>query len=493
MRATIWILLTAQLAGATQLLNLRAGAKRESALDIDGTPSKSVDQMYTLRGGAKEWFPEVTPIKYEGPDSNNLMAFKYYNADEVIMGKTMKEWLRFAVCYWHTWRGFGADIFGLAGTAHRPWDGSDMEAHLNRVDVHFEFCQKLGIEYYCFHDRDVSPECATIEETNANFDVIADKLAAKQAETGIKLLWGTCNLFSHERFMNGGMTNPDVNTVCMAASQVKKCLDVVTRLGGENFVFWGGREGYFSLLNTKYKMEQDNRAAFLKAAVEYGDKIGYKGAFLLEPKPREPTSHQYDFDAETTLGFCEHYGIIDRFALNLEANHATLAGHTGEHETQAAFARGKLGSIDANRNEAMLGWDTDMFPTDPALATYVMKCIIEQGGLQPGGLNFDAKVRRESTDIEDMFIGHIAGMDNYARGLRAAAKMIEEGAAAKLVEDRYSTFKTTDIGKKFVAGKATLEMMAAHAAKNGEPPQTSGKMELAEMIFNKHAYGTPTY
>ena len=238
------------------------------------------------------------------------------------------------------------------------------------MDVHFEFCQKLGTPYYCFHDRDVSPECATIEETNANFDVIADKLAAKQAETGIKLLWGTCNLFSHERFMNGGMTNPDVNTVCMAASQVKKCLDVVTRLGGENFVFWGGREGYFSLLNTKYKMEQDNRAAFLKAAVEYGDKIGYKGAFLLEPKPREPTSHQYDFDAETTLGFCEHYGIIDRFALNLEANHATLAGHTGEHETQAAFARGKLGSIDANRNEAMLGWDTDMFPTDPALATY---------------------------------------------------------------------------------------------------------------------------
>ena len=310
-------------------------------------------------------------------------------------GKKMKDWLRYAVCYWHTWRGMGADIFGLSGTMDRSWDqghSTELDAALNRIDVHFEFCQKLGIEYYCFHDRDVSPEGATVAETDEMFDVVAAKLEAKQKETGIKLLWGTCNLFSHRRFMHGGPTNPDPEQVCMAAAQVKKCMEVTKKLGGENFVMWGGRDGYQTLLNTDYKRENDNYAHFLKALAEYADTIGFTGQLLLEPKPREPAAHQYNFDAETTLGFCEHYGLIDRYSLNLEANHGTLAGHSGEHEVEAAHVRGKLGSIDANRNEMLLGWDTDMFPTDPALSTYVMLRVIQQGGLQPGGLNFDAKV-----------------------------------------------------------------------------------------------------
>merc|ERR1719460_2098516 len=328
----------------------------------------------------------------------------------------------------------------------------DMEAHLKRVDVHFEFCTKLGIEYYCFHDRDVSPEGATIAETEANFDIIADKLEAKQKETGVKLLWATCNLFSHKRFMNGACTNPDPDVVAMAAAQCKKAMEVCTRLGGENFVMWGGRDGYQCLLNTNYKMELDNYAAFLKCLVDYGDKIGYKGTFLLEPKPREPTAHQYNFDAETTLGFLDHHGLTDRFSLNLEANHGTLAGHSGEHEVEAAHSRGKLGSIDANRNEMLLGWDTDMFPTDPALSTYIMKRVVEQDGLQPGGLNFDAKIRRESTDIEDLFIGHINGMDCYARGLRAAAKLMADGRLDAIVKERYAGFSDTDIGRRFAGG-----------------------------------------
>ena len=337
---------------------------------------------------SKSFFPEIKQIKYEGPDSTDPLAFKYYNADEIIMGRKMKDWCRFAVCFWHTWRGMGADIFGLSGTMERSWDAghdSELAGCLNRVDVHFEFCQLLGIEYYCFHDRDVSPEGATVAETEAMFDNVADKLLAKQKETGIKLLWGTSNLFSHRRFMHGGPTNPDMDVVCMAAAQIKKCMDVTKKLGGENFVMWGGRDGYQTLLNTDYKKEQRNYASFLKATYEYADKIGFKGQLLLEPKPREPAAHQYNFDAETTLGFLDAHGLTERFSLNLEANHGTLAGHSGEHEVEAAHARGKLGSIDANRNEMLLGWDTDMFPVDPALSTYIMKRVVEQGGLQVGG------------------------------------------------------------------------------------------------------------
>ena len=440
------------------------------------------------KNGGASFFPTVGEIKYEGPESNDPLAFKYYNGEEVILGKKMKDWLRFAVCYWHTWRGNGADIFGLGGTLDRPWDGSSMEAYLERVDVHFEFCQKLGIEYYCFHDRDVSPEGATVAETEANFDTVAAKMQAKQQETGIKLLWDTSNLFSHKRFMHGGPTNPDPAVVCMAAAQIKKCLDVTTKLGGENFVMWGGRDGYQTLLNTNYAVELQNYATFLKLTADYADKIGFKGQLLLEPKPREPAAHQYNFDAETTLGFLDRFGLTDRYSLNLEANHGTLAGHSGEHEVEAACSRGKLGSIDANRNEMLLGWDTDMFPTDPALSTYIMRRVVEQGGLQPGGLNFDAKIRRESTDIEDLFIGHINGMDCYARGLRAAAKLMADGRLDAIVKERYAGFSDTDIGRRFAGGKATLEELAAHAAASAEPKMTSGKHEKLESLFNSFAY-----
>ena len=427
-------------------------------------------------------------IPYKGADSLDPLAFKYYNAEEVVHGKKMKDWLRFAVCYWHTWRGNGADIFGLDGSIEREWDTSNtLEGALERVDVHFEFCQKLGIEYYCFHDRDVSPEGGSIDETEKMLDQVAAKLKAKQAETGVKLLWGTCNLFSHKRYMNGAFTNPEPAVLCQAAAQVKKCMDITKMLGGANFVFWGGRDGYQCLLNTDYTKENENYAQFLKLVVAYKKQIGFKGALLLEPKPREPMAHQYNFDAETTLGFLEHHGLIDRFALNLEANHGTLAGHSGEHETEAAAARGKLGSIDANRNEMLLGWDTDMFPTDPVMSTYIMKRVIEQGGLAPGGLNFDAKVRRESTNLEDLFIGHINGIDNYARGLRAAAKMIEDGTIDGMKKKRYANFAKTDIGKKFCSGKATLTDLAAYAAKNGEPPLESGQHEKYESVFNAFA------
>uniref|UniRef100_A0A7S3ATI6 Xylose isomerase n=1 Tax=Haptolina ericina TaxID=156174 RepID=A0A7S3ATI6_9EUKA len=401
----------------------------------------------------------------------------------------MKDWLRFAVCYWHTWRGNGADIFGLAGTQERPWDTSDtLEGALERVDVHFEFCQKLGVELYCFHDRDAAPEGATIAESERIFDQVVDKLAAKQKETGISLLWATPQLFSHARYMNGAATNPDPAVVCHAAAQVKKCLDVAKRLGGENFVLWGGRDGYQCLLNTDYKQELTNYAAFLRATADYAKEIGFTGQLLLEPKPREPMAHQYNFDSETTLGFLDHHGLIDQYALNLEANHGTLAGHSGEHEVEAAVSRGKLGSIDANRNETLLGWDTDMFPTDPALSTYIMKRVIDQGGLEPGGLNFDAKVRRESSDVEDLFIGHINGMDNYARGLRAAAKLIADGTLDSMRNGRYSAFSKTPIGKRFTAGKASLTELAAHAVSNGEPKQASGQQEKYESIFNAFAY-----
>jgi len=432
------------------------------------------------------YFDEFETIKYEGPKSRNPLAFKYYNAEEVVMGKPMKEWLRFAVCYWHTWRGNGADIFGLDGTIKRPWDGKDFDSYLKRVDVHFEFCQKLGIEFYCFHDRDVSPEGATIAETEANLDKIADKLEAKQKETGIKLLWGTCNLFSHARYMHGSATNPDPAAVCQAAAQVKKCIEVTKRLGGANFVMWGGRDGYQTLLNTNYAREMENYAAFCKAVAKHADAIGFSGPILLEPKPREPAAHQYNYDAETTLGFIDRFGLGERFSLNLEANHTIMAGHSGEHDVEAAASRGKLGSIDANRNEALLGWDTDMFPTDPMLATYVMKRVIEQGGLAPGGLNFDAKVRRESTDIEDLFIGHITGMDCYARGLRAAAAMIEDGTFDKMRAARYAGFDS-GIGKAIADGSASLADMAAAAAQAQEAPPPSGKHEKLESIFNHFA------
>lgn len=351
-----------------------------------------------------------------------------------------------------------------------------------------QFCQRLGIEYYCFHDRDICPEGSSVAETNTWMDLIADRLEMSQKATGVKLLWGTVNLFSHRRYMHGGPTNPDPAVVAMAAAQVKKCLEITHRLGGENFVMWGGRDGYQCLLNTDMEREQKQYASFLRAMRDYGRSIGFNGQFLLEPKPREPSAHQYNFDAETTLGFLERFGLMEDFALNLEANHGTLAGHSGEHEVEVAASRSKLGSIDANRNEMLLGWDTDMFPTDPALATYTMKRVMEQGGLAPGGLNFDAKVRRESVDLEDLFVGHINGMDNYARGLLSAAKMIEEGQIDKMVAARYADLDGTPLGRKIAAGTATLEEMASYAAEHDEPEDRSGRQETYESVFNSFAY-----
>jgi xylose isomerase len=440
------------------------------------------------RAASKEYFADIPDIKYEGPDSRNPMAFKYYNADEVIAGRPMREWLRFAVAYWHTWRGNGADIFGISGSITRPWDGDTLEAVLERIDVNFEFCKKLGADYYCFHDRDVSPEDTTMASAEAMFDTVAAKLAKKQAETGIQLLWGTCNLFSHKRYMNGACTNPDPAVVCRAAQQVKKCLEVTHRLGGKNFVMWGGRDGYQTLLNTDLKREQETYAHFLRSVRDYAREIGFEGQLLLEPKPREPTAHQYNWDSATTLGFLERFDLIDDFALNLEANHGTLAGHSAEHEVEVAHEAGKLGSIDANHNELLLGWDTDMFPTDLGLSTYTMKRVIEQGGLQPGGLNFDAKVRRESTDIEDLFIGHINGMDTYARGLRAAAKLIADNALDEMVDSRYDGFKSTEAGRKIADGTASLADMASYAA--DDVPNKSGQQEKYESVFGSYAYGS---
>jgi xylose isomerase len=460
-----------------------------SKLNIDTTQAAAA--AASLLESPFSAMPETIP--FEGPTSKNPLAYKFYNKDEVIMGKPMSEWLRFAVCYWHTWKGNGADPFGIDGTISRPWDDTNfdtpLDAALARVDVHFDFCKRLGVDFYCFHDRDVSPEGSSVEETECWFDVIADKLAAKQEETGISLLWGTSNLFSHKRYMHGAATNPDPEVMCMAAAQVQKCLDVTKRLGGENFVLWGGRDGYQTLLNTDYGREQKNYAAFLTCVADYADSIGFDGQLLLEPKPREPSAHQYNFDSETTLGFLDHFGLIDRYALNLEANHGTLAGHSGEHEVEAAASRGKLGSVDANRDEALLGWDTDMFPTDLSLSTYLMKRVIEQDGLQPGGLNFDAKVRRESTDLEDLFIGHINGMDCYARGLRAAAHMIEHGELDNMVAARYAGFDASgSIGEKFSSGGATLSDLAEHARAAAEVPPPSGKQERYESIFNSFAF-----
>lgn len=440
-----------------------------------------------LENEVDKYFEGIEKIHYEGTHSRNPLSFKYYNADEVILGKKMREWLRFAVCFWHTWRGNGFDMFGVGGTIKRPWeDGSDsLDNAVRRVKVHFGFLERLGIDYYCFHDRDVAPMGSTLAETNSNLDHIAKVMKSEQERTGIKLLWGTANLFSHTRYMNGAATNPDSHVVAYAAAQVKKAMEITHFLGGENYVFWGGREGYVSILNTNMKKELDNLAQFFKMAVKHKNKIGAKFQFLIEPKPREPTSHQYDFDAATTIGFLKNYGLDDHFKLNLEANHATLAGHTFEHEVTFASQYNMLGSIDANHNDFALGWDTDMFPTDVKMAAYVMKVVVEQGGLNPGGLNFDCKVRRESTNLEDLFIGHINGMDTFARGLRSYAKMKEEGLLHNMLRERYISFES-GIGEKIAKGETDFDELETYIHKHGEPKQISAAQEKYESIFNSY-------
>ena len=434
----------------------------------------------------KEYFPQIGKIQFEGKDSKNPLAFHYYNPEQVVAGKKMKDWFKFAMAWWHTLCAEGGDQFG-GGTKSFPWSGAacPVEAAKNKVDAGFEIMQKLGIEYYCFHDTDLVAEAPTAEEYEANLKEVVAYLKQKQAETGIKNLWGTANVFGNKRYMNGASTNPDFNVAARAMLQIKNAIDATIELGGDAYVFWGGREGYMSLLNTNMKREKDHLAMMLTMARDYGRKNGFKGTFLIEPKPMEPTKHQYDVDAETVIGFLRHYGLDKDFALNIEVNHATLAGHTFEHELQAAADAGMLCSIDANRGDYQNGWDTDQFPVDLYELTQAWLVMLEGGGLTTGGTNFDAKTRRNSTDLEDIFIAHIGGMDTFARALMIAADILEHSDYRKMRAERYASFDSGE-GKAFEEGKLTLEDLRTIALRDGEPKQISGKQELYEMIINQY-------
>ena len=434
----------------------------------------------------KEYFPSIGKIKFEGKESKNPLAYRYYDAEKVIMGKKMKDWLKFAMAWWHTLCAEGGDQFG-GGTKTFPWNqGADaLTVAKQKADAGFEIMEKLGIEYFCFHDVDLISEGNSIEEYEANMKAIVAYIKEKMQATGIKNLWGTANVFGHERYMNGAATNPDFNVVARAAVQIKNAIDATIELGGSNYVFWGGREGYMSLLNTDMKREKEHLAQMLKAARDYARAKGFKGTFLIEPKPMEPTKHQYDVDSETVIGFLRHYGLDKDFALNIEVNHATLAGHTFEHELQAAADAGMLCSIDANRGDYQNGWDTDQFPMDIYELAQAWLVILEGGGLTTGGTNFDAKTRRNSTDLEDIFIAHIGGMDAFARALMIAADILEHSDYRKMRAERYASFDAGE-GKAFEDGKLTLEDLRTIALRDGEPKQISGKQELYEMIVNLH-------
>ena len=434
----------------------------------------------------KEYFPQIGKIKFEGKESKNPLAFRYYDPEKVINGKKMKDWLRFSMAWWHTLCAEGGDQFG-GGTKKFPWNegATALERAKNKMDAGFEIMQKIGIEFYCFHDVDLIEEGNSIEEYEANMKEIVAYAKQKQAETGIKLLWGTANVFGHARYMNGAATNPDFDVVARAAVQIKNAIDATIELGGSNYVFWGGREGYMSLLNTDQKREKEHLAMMLTIARDYARAKGFKGTFLIEPKPMEPTKHQYDVDTETVIGFLRHYGLDKDFAINIEVNHATLAGHTFEHELQAAADAGMLCSIDANRGDYQNGWDTDQFPVDIYELTQAWLVILEAGGLTTGGTNFDAKTRRNSTDLDDIFLAHISGMDSFARALMAAADILEHSDYKKMRAERYASFDQGD-GKKFEEGKLLLEDLRTIALASGEPKQISGKQELYEMIINQY-------
>ena len=435
----------------------------------------------------KEYFPEIGKIKFEGKESKNPLAYRYYDAEKVVMGKKMKDWLKFSMAWWHTLCAEGGDQFG-GGTKKFPWnDSSDaLEAAKHKADAGFEIMQKLGIEYYCFHDVDLCAEADTIEQYEANMKEIVAYLKKKQEETGIKLLWGTANVFGHARYMNGAATNPDFNVVARAAVQIKNAIDATIELGGTNYVFWGGREGYMSLLNTDQKREKEHLAQMLRVARDYARAHGFTGTFLVEPKPMEPMKHQYDVDTETVIGFLRAHGLDKDFKVNIEVNHATLAGHTFEHELCVAVDNDMLGSIDANRGDYQNGWDTDQFPIDNYELVQAMMQIIRNGGFHNGGTNFDAKTRRNSTDLEDIFIAHIAGMDAMARALESAAQLLEESPYRHMLAERYASFDSGK-GKEFEEGRLTLEHLAAYARQQGEPKQISGKQELYEAIVNMYA------
>ncbi|MFN0196270.1 MAG: xylose isomerase [Planctomycetaceae bacterium] len=432
-------------------------------------------------------FPQVPRIEYEGPKSKNPLAFKHYDPDEIIEGQSLRELLRFSVCYWHTFRGTGSDPFG-APTLQRPWDdGSDsLDNAKKRVDVAFEFMQKLGVDFYCFHDRDVAPEGKTLAQSNKNLDAVVKHLKKSQKATGIKLLWGTANLFSHPRYMHGAATSPNADVFAFAAAQVKHVMEATHELGGENYVFWGGREGYMNLYNTDLGRELNHLATFMHMAVDHAKKIGFKGQFLFEPKPKEPTKHQYDFDAAACLNFIHRHDLEGHVKLNIETNHATLAGHTMMHELEYARIHNALGSIDANTGDLLLGWDTDQFPTDIYLTTQCMLVILEQKGLQPGGVNFDAKVRRESFEPIDLFYAHIGGMDAFARGAKIAAAIRKDGVLKDFVKQRYATYDT-GIGKQIESGKASFADCEKYMLKQGQPAANqSGRQEFLETVINDY-------
>ena len=435
----------------------------------------------------KEFFPGIGKIKFEGKESKNPLAFRYYDAEKVVYGRKMKDWFKFSMAYWHTLCAESSDPFG-GETKDFEWNNGDsaIERAKEKLDAGFEFMQKVGIEYYCFHDIDLIEEGNSIEEYEANLKQIVAYAKQRMSETGIKLLWGTANVFSHKRYMNGAATNPNFDSVAFAATQIKNALDATIELGGENYVFWGGREGYMSLLNTDMKREKEHLAMMLTKARDYARSKGFKGTFFIEPKPMEPTKHQYDTDAETVIGFLRAHNLDKDFKLNVEVNHATLAGHTFEHDLQCAVDAGLLGSIDANRGDYQNGWDTDQFPIDLYELTQAMLVILKGGGLQGGGTNFDAKTRRNSTDLEDIFIAHIAGMDAFARALEAAAGILEESPYTQMLTDRYASFDSGK-GKAFEEGKLSLEDMREYALALGkEPAQISGKQELYEAIVNMY-------
>ena len=433
--------------------------------------------------GSKEFFPGIGKIKFEGKESKNPLAFRFYDENKKIGNKTMKEHLRFAMAYWHTLCGTGGDPFG-PGTKDFPWAiGNDaVSVGKNKMDAAFEFMTKIGIPFYCFHDIDLVDEGKNIAEYERNLSAMVDYAKEKQKASGIKLLWGTANVFSNKRYMNGASTNPDFNVLTQAATQVKNAIDATITLGGEGYVFWGGREGYMSLLNTNMKRELEHLGKFLTVARDYARKQGFKGCFYIEPKPMEPTKHQYDFDAATVIGFLRQYGLDKDFKLNIEVNHATLAGHTFQHDLQVSADAGLLGSIDANRGDNQNGWDTDQFPINLYELTEAMLVIQEAGGFSTGGINFDAKTRRNSTDLDDIFIAHITGMDTFAHALTVATDILEKSDYKKMRKDRYASFDSGD-GAAYEQGKLTLEDLRNLAIKNGEPKIISGKQELYEQLL----------
>lgn len=439
----------------------------------------------TLIGNA-EYFKGIGKIQFEGKESDNPLAFKYYDENRVVAGKTMKEHFRFAIAYWHTFTGVGGDPFG-APTQQFPWltNSDPLQQAKDKMDAAFEFITKIGAPYYCFHDFDLIAEGSNLAESTKRLELITDYALEKQTASGVKLLWGTANCFGNPRYMNGAATNPDFDVVAMAGAQVKNALDATIKLGGENYVFWGGREGYMSLLNTDMGREQDHMARFLHMAKDYARKQGFKGTFFIEPKPMEPSKHQYDFDSATVLGFLSKYDLLDDFKLNIEVNHATLAQHTFEHELQVAADNGLLGSIDANRGDYQNGWDTDQFPVDVYELTQAMLVILQAGGFQGGGVNFDAKIRRNSTDLVDIFYAHIGGMDAFARALITADAVLEKSPYKKMRADRYASFDSGS-GKDFENGKLSLEDLMAHAEANQNITSRSGQQELYENIINQY-------